>query len=497
MSADTSYDARTGTVVEHLEVSTPHEVAAVVRAAAGAAGAVAAATPGERAGWLRGLASALEDPATATELVALADRETALGEARLSGELARTAHQLRFYADVAVEGSWLGVTVDHAAGAAPDLRRVRVPLGPVAVLGASNFPFAFGTLGHDTASALAAGCPVIAKAHPAHPATSRLLGRVAAGALTAAGAPAGSFGLVAGFAAGQQVVTAHEVAAVAFTGSQRGGMALWRLANERDRVIPVYAEMGTVNPAVMTPASISGTAEIAAGFVGSFTLGMGQFCTKPGLLLVPAGHDVPARIAAALTDAGPAGWLLTEPIAAAYADGLADLVAAGGLVLGQVPPGGTGWAAAATLLSVAAADLTPGSRLLEECFGPVALVAEYADQAELRAVLAGLQGALAGSVLSAGPDDPDVPAYVEALAPLVGRVIVDDWPTGVAFTWAQQHGGPWPATSVPSATSVGAAALDRFTRPTAWQNVPDAALPPALQEANPWALPRRVDGVRG
>ena len=200
------------------------------------------------------MADALEDEAAAARLVAVADRETGLGEPRLTGELARCANQLRFYADVAVEGSWLGVTVDHAAGLAPDLRRMQVPLGPVAVLGASNFPFGFGALGNDTGSALAAGCPVLAKAHPAHPLTSRLLAEVAVGALAGAGAPDGTFALVSGFDAGSALVTAPEVAAVAFTGSQRGGLALWRLAQEREVPVPVYAEMGTINPAVVTQA---------------------------------------------------------------------------------------------------------------------------------------------------------------------------------------------------------------------------------------------------
>ena len=285
-----------------------------------------------------------------------------------------------------------------------------------------------------------------------------------------------------------------EVAAVAFTGSQRGGLALWRLAIQRDVVIPVYAEMGTVNPVVMTTAAAARTEEIAAGFVGSFTLGAGQFCTKPGLLLAPTGYDVPARVAAALQSARPTGWLLTEGIAAAYGSGVAELVGAGAEVLGRVPGPAEGWSADATVLVVAAADLKPGSRLLEECFGPVALVAEYADHHELTEVLEALQGALAASVMSAGPEDPETPDLVGALTPLAGRVAVDDWPTGVAFTWAQQHGGPWPATTFPSATSVGAAALDRFTRPVTWQSAPASALPPALQEDNPWRLPRRVDG---
>ncbi|MFN8193424.1 MAG: aldehyde dehydrogenase family protein [Nocardioidaceae bacterium] len=495
MTTDTSFDARTGAAVEQLPASDAAEVAASLTAARAAAAAVAAAPPAVRAGWLRAVADALQVEDTAARLVAAADRETGLGLPRLTGELARGAHQLRFYADVAVEGSWLAATLDHATATTPDLRRLQVPLGPVAVLGASNFPFGFGVLGNDTGSALAAGCPVLAKAHPAHPVTSRLLGEVASSALAEAGAPPGAFALLSGFEAGSSLVTAPEVAAVAFTGSQHGGLALWRLAQDREVPIPVFAEMGTINPAVMTSAATGRAEEVAAGFVASFTLGMGQFCTKPGLLLVPAGHDLPARLAEALTAAAPEGWLLTSGIASSFAAGVEELVAEGARTLARVPAPEEGWAAAATLLEVPSAGLRAGSRLLEECFGPVALVAEYADRAELDAVLGALQGALAGSVQSGGAEDPEVPGLVAALGERVGRVMVDDWPTGVAFTWAQQHGGPWPATTVASATSVGAGALDRFTRPVAWQSVPGSALPPALRDDNPWGLPRRVDGV--
>lgn len=493
--SDPSYDARTGTRVAEVPTTPATQVRAVLARAATVAPDVAATHPAVRRDWLYAVAAAVEVPATAADLVEVADRETALGPARLTSELARCAAQLRFYGDVAVEGSWLGVTLDRAAGPTPDLRRLRVPLGPVAVLGASNFPFAFGSLGNDTGSALAAGCPVVAKAHPAHPETARLLTAHATAALEGAGAPRGTFDQVAGFAAGAELVSAPETAAVAFTGSQHGGLALWRLANERDVVIPVFAEMGTVNPVVVTPGGARRAEEIAGGFVASFSLGMGQFCTKPGLLLVPAGQGVPARVAAALTEAAPTGWLLTEAIASSYRAGIEELESAGGTVLAHGAATQDGWSGAVTLMGVPAERLVRGSRLLGECFGPVALVAEYAGLAELRVVLGNLQGALAGSVWGEGPDDPDLADLVSALAPRVGRVMVDQWPTGVAFTWAQQHGGPWPATTVPAATSVGAAALERFTRPVAWQNVPQAALPPALREDNPWGLPRRVDGV--
>lgn len=477
--------------------STPDEVADAVRRAAAAAAQVALTDPAVRRDWLDAVATTLEQHSD--ELVALADEETALGETRLTGEVARTAGQLRFYADVAREGSYLGVAIDRPTPTAPRLVRVNEPLGPVAVFGASNFPFAFSVLGNDTASALAAGCPVVVKAHPAHVRLSHRLAELATKALAEAGAPEGTFALVSGHQAGVDLVTAEEIAAVAFTGSQQGGLALWRLANERAHVVPVFAEMGTVNPVVVTPAAASRLPEAAAGFVGSFTLGHGQFCTKPGLLLAPAGHDAARLVADALTAAAPAPVMLTAPIAKAVAVGVEDLVHAGATVVGEVPAGTEGFAAPAVVLAARADALVPGSRLLEECFGAVALVVEYDGTDELRRVLDVLQGSLAGTLIAASEhpaEDPDAPWLVRTLAGQVGRVTVGDWPTGVAYTWAQQHGGPWPATSAPAATSVGAAALDRFVRPVAYQSVPDAWVPPAGQDANPWGVPRRVDGVR-
>ena len=497
MTLDTSYDARTGAAVSDLATTSAPEVARRVAAAGAVAAEVAARPPAVRRGWLDAVAAALEEPATADRLVATADRETGLGEARLRGELARCTGQLRFYGAVAEEGSWLEVVIDHATATTPDLRRMGQPLGPVAVLGASNFPFAFGLLGHDTASALAAGCPVIAKVHPAHPATGRLLAEVTRRALAAAGAPAGALAAVSGFEAGLALVEHPQVGAVAFTGSQRGGMALWRAATHREVPIPVYAEMGSINPVVVTGAGVERLDEIAAGFVASFTLGMGQFCTKPGLLLAPAGHGAADRVAAALTDAAPSGWLLTEAIAAAYDTGLAELVAAGGRMAGRLPADHGGWRASPAVVAVDAEALVPDSRFLEECFGPVALVVEYADAADLDRLVEALPGALAASIQPRDEDDPELPGLVARLARQTGRVSVGDWPTGVALTWSQHHGGPWPATSVPSATSVGAAALGRFVRPVAWQSVPDVALPEPLREANPWRLPRRVDGEPG
>ncbi|TIC80038.1 aldehyde dehydrogenase family protein [Nocardioides sp. GY 10127] len=491
----TSFAPRTGAVLAVVPDSDQAEVAQVLAAASAAAPAVAAASPATRRGWLHALADALE--ARTAELAALADDETALGLPRLEGEVARMAGQLRFYGDVAAEGGYLGVTRDAGAVNGADLVRVQVPLGVVAVFGASNFPFGFGVLGNDTASALAAGCPVVAKAHPAHPQLSLALARVAREALSAAGAPAGAFGLVSGFDAGAALATHDDVDAVAFTGSQAGGTALWRLANGRERVVPVFAEMGTVNPVVVTPAAAAARAEeVARGFVGSFTLGAGQFCTKPGLLLVPAGHGLPDAVARALVAADPAPVMLTRGIAETVEAGLFRMVDAGARVLARVPVStpGAGWHAPAVVLSAPAARLRPGSALLEECFGAVALVVEYADAEERDGVLARLQGCLAAGVV-AEDADPDAGALVGSLSALAGRVLVNDWPTGVAFTWAQTHGGPWPATSRPEATSVGAAALDRFVRPVSYQGVPDAWLPEAAREANPYGVPQRVDGV--
>ncbi|MFI6289024.1 aldehyde dehydrogenase family protein [Streptomyces sp. NPDC051018] len=495
-AAEVSRDPRTGAATAGPPATTPARLSAALAAAARDAEEFGATAPAVRAGRLAAVADALEEHAG--ELAALADAETALGPERLRGEVGRAAAQLRFYGSVAVEGSWLGVRIDgpDTTGSA-ELRRMNRPLGPVAVFGASNFPFAFGVAGHDTASALAAGCPVLVKAHPAHPLLSARLGDLVSGALRAAGAPEGAFALVTGFDAGLALVDAPEVAAVAFTGSQSGGTALVERAARRPVPVPVFAEMGTVNPVALTPAAAGvsdGTAAAAEGFTGSFTLGQGQFCTKPGLLLAPAGSGAADAVATALRKVAP-GVLLTESIAAAYRQGVADLVAAGATPVASVPALTGGFAAEPTVLTVPARALRPGSRLLAECFGPVALVAEYGSVAELREVLAALQPSLAASVISAGPDDPDLPWLVEQLARRTGRVVVDGWPTGVATAWAQQHGGPWPATSRPEATSVGASALDRFTRPVAYQGVPQAALPMALRDGNPWGVVRRLDGA--
>lgn len=489
-----SIDPRSCEVLAQVPVSTQDEVGRVVGRAGQVAAAVSNAAPDTRATWLEALADAVE--ARAEELGDIADRETGLGRARLDGEVLRCATQLRFYASVARNGAWLEATIDHATNAVPDIRRVRRALGPVAVFAASNFPFAFGTLGHDTGSAIAAGCPVVVKGHPAHPQTHRLLSEIAAKALADVGAPVGLFGEVTGFEAGNALVVHPSIAAVGFTGSQQGGLALWSLASTRRVVIPVFAEMGTVNPVVVTRRGADDAEGVAAGCVGSFTLGMGQFCTKPGLLLVPAGSDMASALATALRQAAPRGPLLTAGMATAYVAALDRLVAAGASVIGDVPDPGAGTAVSAVVLSAPSSALNPDSPLLEECFGPVIVVVEYSDDTERDVVLGQLQGCLVASVIAEpGGDDLEVGPLVARLESHAGRVTVNSWPTGVATTWAQHHGGPWPATTSPAATSVGAAALQRFTRPVAYQGLPAQALSPALREENEWSIPRRVDGA--
>lgn len=495
-NATTSHDPRDGTPFATVENTSPAQLAEVLDASTAAAAAVGAAPPAVRRAWLNRVADALEEHLE--HLVATADRETALGTVRLRGELLRTADQLRFYGDVAADGAYLQVTIDRAQAGSPSLARCAQPLGPVAVFGASNFPFAFGILGNDTASAIAAGCPVVAKAHPAHARTCEELSTIAVDALAAAGAPAGTFATVHGYETGPALVRDPRVRAVGFTGSQAGGLALWREANAREVVIPFFAEMGTVNPVVMTRAAAARVGEIATAFVGSFTLGSGQFCTKPGLLLAPAGHGVSEAVASALRDAAPTPVMLTEGIARSVEAGLAQLQAAGARLVASVDGTGAGWSAPAAVLVAPAEALVAGSRLLEECFGAVALVVEYATADERDRALEALQGCLAASVLGTD-DDPDVPALLAALSTKAGRVMLNDWPTGVAWTWAQQHGGPWPATTRPEATSVGAAALERFVRPVTFQSVPPAQLPApyrdVLAPTNPLGVPRRVDGV--
>jgi NADP-dependent aldehyde dehydrogenase len=474
----------------------PEELDRLVAAAAGAAPALVGSRPADRAAWLEHVGARLD--AAAEELVPLAARETHLGVDRLQGELKRTTFQLRLFAEVLRDGAFLQATIDHAdpswpMGARPDLRRMLRPIGPVAVYAASNFPFAFSVAGGDTASALAAGCPLLLKANPSHPELSTATGAVVTEALTEAGAPVGTFAVVRGFDTGTALVQDPRIRAAAFTGSLRGGRALFDLAVSRPEPIPFYGELGSTNPAFVTPEGAQQADEVAAGFVNSVSLGNGQFCTKPGLLFVPAGSGLDERIAA-LAGARPAAPMLSEHIRSGYSEALARLAERSGVrvIAGQVEQSGD---PAPTLLATTVSDvLADPEALTSECFGPAALVVSYGSEEELLAAARVFDGQLTATIHGSG-QELVVPALLDVLAERVGRVVWNGWPTGVSVTYAQHHGGPYPATTSVQTTSVGTAAIDRFLRPVTYQDTPDEVLPPALREDNPWRLPRRVDGV--
>ena len=441
--------------------------------------------------------------ADAAILVALAHEETALPLARLEGELRRTAFQLRFFGDVILDGSFLDATIDHAGdspmGPLPDLRRARVPLGAVGVFGSSNFPFAFSVPGGDTASALAAGCPVVIKAHPAHPATSQATFDALVRGARRLEAPEGLLSLVFGFDAGTALVDAPQISAVGFTGSVGAGLALWERANARTEPIPFFGELGSANPLVVTSSAASErSAEIGSGIAGSMTLGAGQFCTKPGLIFVPAGDAGDALVAAivASLEELEGFTMLSSGIADHFrrgVDAIASLASAHALV--QLDEG-EGAHTSCQLFEVDGDSFrSPGAYALrEECFGPLALVIRYQSEEDLRNSLSATEPALTFS-LFAVDNDPDASWLLSLGAQRAGRLIVNGFPTGVGVSWSMQHGGPWPSTTNATTTSVGAGAIERWLRPVTYQSVPDTLLPPALQESNPLALSRRVDGV--
>jgi NADP-dependent aldehyde dehydrogenase len=468
------------------------------RAAALAAPTLAAMSPADRAALLDGLARALRDHQE--DIVTLADAETSLGRPRLTGELERTAGQLELFAAALRAGGVLDVIIDAPDPTAlpaprPGLRRWLVPIGPVAVFSASNFPLAFSVLGGDTASALAAGCPVVVKAHSGHPRLSDLVAEIATRVL-----PPGVLAVVHGREAGTHLVTHPSITAVGFTGSVAGGRALFDLAAARPDPIPFYGELGSVNPVVVTPgAAAARPDELISGFVGSFTLGNGQFCTKPGLLFLPQGHNWADRLAAAV-DAVPAAPMLGPWICAGFATARDRLAAAPGVrLLAGDTTSRTGDDTTLTgpaLFVTSAAELADNPDLADEAFGPAALIVEYTNAEELEQALAALPGSLTATV-HAEPDTEKAWAHllVTLLSGKAGRIVWGGWPTGVAVAWATQHGGPWPAATPSTHTSVGVTAMRRFQRPVAFQEVPDEFLPEALRDANPWHLPRRVDGV--
>ncbi|GAA3306898.1 aldehyde dehydrogenase (NADP(+)) [Streptomyces cinereospinus] len=482
--------------------ATAQQVDAAVRAAHDARRALAGRTV--RAAFLRTAADRLA--AARDRLVEAADAETALGPARLTGELARTCYQLRAFAGIVDEGAFLDVVIDHPDDSAtppvPDLRRYKVPLGVVAVYSASNFPFAFSVAGGDTASALAAGCPVVVKAHPDHPALSGLVAEVLRRAAEEHGVPAGVVGLVHGFEAGVELVRHPLVAAAGFTGSVRGGRALFDAAAARPVPIPFHGELGSLNPVLVTEAAAAERAEqIGSGLAGSMTLGVGQFCVKPGLVLAPRGAagDRLVKSLAETVGGTEAGVLLDHRMRDDFLAGVAERTALDGVESPVTPGAGGEHTVSAGFLTVPARKLAEEGAydlLLEECFGPVTVVARYADEDEATAVLSRLPGNLTATVhLSAreAAGEGRGPQLLAELTPLAGRVLVNGWPTGVAVAPAQHHGGPYPATTSTS-TSVGGTAIERWLRPVVYQGAPEALLPPELRDDNPLGLPRRFNG---
>ncbi|MDK3255023.1 aldehyde dehydrogenase (NADP(+)) [Blastococcus capsensis] len=473
---------------------------AVLAGLAASSPALADTGRSDRAAALRAVADALD--AATDELVDVAVRETWLPVPRLAGEVARTSGQLRMFADGLVEGSFLDVVIDPADAAAtpvprPDLRRMQVPLGPVLVFAASNFPFAFSVAGGDTASALAASCPVVVKAHPGHPETSVRTAEVVRAAWEGAGMPAATFALITGEQAGVEALRDPRITAAGFTGSLHGGATLYRIAAARDVPIPFYAEMGSLNPTFVTPGAVRARgAEIAAGFVTSFTLGVGQFCTKPGLLFLPRGHGLDDALARGVGGVAPAR-MLHERIRSGHDAVRAELAALPGMRVVAAVDGdpGDGGRAGATLLATDLATLLADrERVLPECFGPTSVLVEYAGMDEVLAAARAFGGNLTATVHAEDDEVELVRPLVRELRDRAGRIVWNGWPTGVAVSWAMHHGGPWPATSAPLHTSVGMTAIRRFLRPVTYQDVPAALLDEALQDRNVAQIPRRLDG---
>lgn len=449
----------------------------------------------------------------ADEIVALGDAllerahaETGLPLARLTGERGRTVGQLRLFAELVRSGRFLTATIDPAQPQRQpmprsDLRLAKVALGPVAVFGASNFPLAFSVAGGDTASALAAGCPVVVKGHSAHLGTSELVGQAIQKAVAASGLPEGVFSLIfgAGGKVGDALVKHPAIKAVGFTGSRNGGLALVAAANARPEPIPVYAEMSAVNPVFLFPAALQARGEaIGKGFADSLTMGAGQFCTNPGLVVAVEGpgFDSFLQAACAALETKPASVMLTPGIHKAYTSGIAALDGAAQLErVAQGTTEGQANTAQANLYVTTAENYLANHALQAEVFGPASVVVTVRDVQEFVAFAEKLEGQLTATLQLDQADYAAAAALVPVLERKVGRILVNGFPTGVEVSHAMVHGGPFPATSNAAFTSVGTSAIDRFLRPVCYQDFPDALLPTALQQANPDAIARLVDGV--
>jgi 2,5-dioxopentanoate dehydrogenase len=455
-----------------------------------------------RAEFLRAIASGIEG--VADDIAARGCAETGLPEARLRGETGRTVGQLRLFATMLDDGSWLDARIEHAIpDRAPipkvDIRSMMRPLGPVAVFCASNFPLAYSVAGGDTASALAVGCPVIVKAHSSHPGTAEIVAGAVIRAAQACGMPEGVFSVLygSGVTVGGALVKHPAIKAVGFTGSHKGGRALMDMAAARPEPIPVYAEMSSINPVVFLPEVMAQKSEaLAEGFFQSLTLGVGQFCTNPGMVLMPKGTE--QAFLAALQEKiakAPAGVMLNAGICQAYQNSTAHTAACSGvtrIISEQSAADGCGLP---QVFVCDAATFLAHEELSEEMFGPASLIITGTME-ELWAVAESLEGQLTASIHGTEADFSTAAKILEILERKAGRLIFNGFPTGVEVCHSMVHGGPYPSTSDGRSTSVGTMAATRFTRAVAWQNTPDALLPDELKESNPLGIPRMVDGKR-
>ncbi len=486
--------------------ATPAEVDRALELAEHAFHARQTRDPEQIAALLERIADEIE--ALGDELIERCGAETGLPAGRLEMERGRTCNQLRLFGRLVAEGSWVDARIDRALPdrkpiPKPDLRRMLVPVGPVVVFGASNFPLAFSTAGGDTASALAAGCPVIVKARPAHPGTSELVGRAIQSALADSGMPEGFFSMLHGTGrdVGTRLVRHPVVKAVGFTGSAAGGRALFDAAASRPDPIPVYAEMGSVNPVFLLPGALAdGAQRIAAGLHQSLTLGVGQFCTNPGLVVAVEGQPLERFIAATakLVEQTAPGTMLLDGILDGYERGVEDLSKFPGVEVAarsQQAPDRRKTQCAAALFVVDADAFLENADLGREVFGPSTLVVRCRDRQQLLAVARGLEGQLTATIHAGEDELARHGELVWILQRKAGRVLCGGFPTGVEVCASMHHGGPYPATSDAHFTSVGTAAILRFARPVCYQNFPESRLPPELQDRNARGIWRLVDNV--
>lgn len=499
-----AFDPVEGTEIEPVfGLASRDDAEEAAAAAADAFRSYRAVPAGVRAEFLRSIASGLQG--ARDELVSRATRETGLSVGRLGGEVTRTANQLRLFAAVLDETSTEGIRIDPSVPERsplprPDIRQRRVPLGPVVVFGASNFPFAFSTAGGDTAAALAAGCPVIVKGHHAHPGTGELVADIVVGAARAHGLADGVFQVLLGSGRGVGVALVEDarIQAVGFTGSRSGGLALTAAAQARPVPIPVYAEMSSVNPVFVLPSAAD--ARRGEDFAASLALGSGQFCTNPGLVFVPVGTrgDAFVTAAAAAVGAGSGQPMLSPQIHAAFVDGCAVLAAHSTQVAHGVSGIGD-YAPAPRLFETTLADFLSDERLRAEVFGAAGLIVRYDDVAQLLALVPELEGQLTATIHvdldgSSAVERTAARQLVSELELRVGRVLFGGWPTGVEVGHAMVHGGPFPATSDGRSTSVGSLSIERFQRPVAYQGFPQELLPSVLQDDTNRMTVHRVDG---